>query len=244
MPFTLAQKRCENFGTCLSAGDDAGMAYANAEIFKNFRIGKQNLMMNNCEAVRKQIDAITQHMTVPLVQGTIRYAHVQDKQGTKTEKAQAEGAVFAAAVLPLVHHCSAADADIIYSNMKVGNNGMANFKAVKEAFERQYECLGITCDHVGGLVDDVNGGFWEGAEPCGHIKAQNTIATSAPQGGTVSTTSATSNNNRSAPADDGPNVGLAVGLTIGIVAGLIIIALLISRKNQKEFDGAANAEMA
>ena len=53
---------------------------------------------------------ISQLMAVPLIQGTLRYAYVQDKQSDRREKEEAEGATFAAAVLPLVNSCSPADA--------------------------------------------------------------------------------------------------------------------------------------
>ena len=165
--YTLAQRRCLNFGTCMREGDDAGMAYANSEIFTQFRTGKMNLMLGNCKDLRMQVDIISQNMAVPLIQGVFRYAHIMDKQLTKTEKAQGEGAAFAASVLPLVYDCSTADAAIIYDNMRVGNQGMADFVLVKQTFERNYDCLGITCEDMGGLIDDVYGGYWEDADPCG-----------------------------------------------------------------------------
>jgi hypothetical protein len=226
--YTLAQKRCENFGTCLKTGNDVGMANVNSEIFQKFREGKQNLLLGDCEQVRPAVERITQLMTVPLVQGTLRYAFAMDKQNDAREKAEAEGAAYAAAVLPLLNDCNETDADIVYDNMRVGNGGTANFEDVKTAFERNYQCMGITCDLVGGLVDIVNGGFLEGAEPCGYQKPGEAAASST----------------STSTGDDGPNVGLAVGLTVGIVAVLIIIALLISRKaDEKEYDGAAEPEM-
>jgi hypothetical protein len=41
-------------------------------------------------------------MAVPLIQGTLRYASMISTQIDAGEKAKAEGAVFAASVLPLV----------------------------------------------------------------------------------------------------------------------------------------------
>ena len=35
-----------------------------------------------------------------------------------------------------------------------------------QAFERNYECMGVTCEDVGGLVDE-NGDFYPGTEACG-----------------------------------------------------------------------------
>lgn len=238
--YTLAQKRCENYGTCLTDTSEVGMARANSEIFKNFRMGKQDLLKGDCQAVEKNVARITQLMTVPLIQGTLRYAYVMDKQNDDREKAQAEGATFAASVLPMLHACSAADADIVYNNMRVGNGGSASFEVVKTAFERNYNCLGITCEDIGGLVDTVSQGYLKGAEPCGYVKPSSTTTTAS----SSSSNSGTSSTKAPSTGDSGPNVGLAVGLTIGIVAFLIIVALLVSRKgDDKEYDGAAEPEM-
>ena len=52
-------------------------------------------------------------------------------------KERAEGAVFAAAVLPQVHACNAASAKTIYDNMNI-NGAAVDFNAVKAAFEGCY----------------------------------------------------------------------------------------------------------
>merc|ERR1711988_1222418 len=67
-------------------------------------------------------------------------------------KAKAEGAVFAASVLPLVNHCNPGSASTIFSNMRVGASS-TTWSDVKSAFESNYACLGISCAEVGGLWD-------------------------------------------------------------------------------------------
>lgn len=161
---SLADKRCANFKTCSSTGDKLdGQSKVNYDLFSQFILGKYNLLTGNCAALRPSIDRIVNLMSVPLIQGTLRYAHKVDKL-SEGEKGQAEGAVFAAAVLPRVHACSPEDAAIIYSNMGVGAIS-ASFEEVKAAFERNYECMGITCAEVGGLWNGIEG-YYEGAEPC------------------------------------------------------------------------------
>merc|ERR1712194_589553 len=89
---------------------------------------------------------------IPLIQGTLRYAHKIEKKDTE-EKGQAEGATFASGVLPHVHAQGAkggAAAQIIYDNMKVSNNPQTDFSAVKEAFESVYAEMGIDCELIGG----------------------------------------------------------------------------------------------
>ena len=73
----------------------------------------------------------------------------------RSQKNAAEGAVFTAAVLPLVHYCNPAAASTISGHMKFGlydAGTYPDFTAVKNAFEETYPCLGITCAQVGALV--------------------------------------------------------------------------------------------
>jgi hypothetical protein len=165
--FTLAQKRCENFNTC---GDD-GIAAVNTEIFTQFEAGKQNLQQGKCAEAAKSLDMVEAMMAVPLVQGTLRYAHIIGEESGMTEKAEAEGATFAAAVLPLLHACSPEAASLVYNNMKTGSAEAKDFAAVKAAFESNYDCMGITCAQVGGLLQPDGETYFPGAEPCGNAGA-------------------------------------------------------------------------
>ena len=61
----------------------------------------------------------------------------------------------------MVHHCNPASATVVSNNMKFGlvfdaaglnpTGTLPNFATVKEALEKTYACLGITCDMVGAL---------------------------------------------------------------------------------------------
>jgi len=111
--------------------------------------------------VRPLVDQIVSLMTVPLVQGALRYAYKNSQagDGMATPKNAAEGATFSAAVLPLVHHCNT-------DNLKFGlfpdgvnaTGSYSDFAAVKAAFEDVYACLGITCAQVGGLIQAIDAG--------------------------------------------------------------------------------------
>ena len=222
--YTLAQKRCPDFGTCLDAGSESGVAKLNSDIFSHFRSGTQSLLMGNCVTTRFFVERISELMAVPLVQGTLRYAHSSDR----SEKSEAEGATFAAAVLPLLNACSKEDAAIVYFNMRAGRGGTpADFKAVKDAFERHYECLGIECSDVGGLLDVMSGGYVDGAEPC---RGNSNIPT-------------TSNGNETG-GGNGANVKAAIGWTLGFVALCAISAAVVARRaaGDKEFDGPFDAD--
>ena len=162
----LADKRCVNFKTCGDlAIDDSGTSHVNLEIFREFKKGLNNLLTGNCASLKDNKKRIEEMMTVPLVQGTLRYAYLQST-GTRTEKAEAEGAVFAAAVLPVVYACDEDAAATIYGNLRVGHPINVDFDGVKKAFEGVYSCMGIRCEDVGGVYDGVDS-FYPGAEPCG-----------------------------------------------------------------------------
>ena len=161
--YALADKRCENYGTCGTHGiESQGTSKVNYDIFKEFAAGQFNLNIGNCEGARVNKEKIAELMAIPLIQGTLRYAYKVDILSGQ-EKEKAEGAVFAAAVLPKLHACNKADATTVYDNMGVGA-GSTDFAKVKKAFERNYKCLGVTCADVGGLLNGEE--YYEGASPC------------------------------------------------------------------------------
>ena len=79
MVYRLAEKRCANFGTCGAAGDaTSGISMVNSELFKAgglFATGRDLLQQGKCAKVRPIVEQIVSLMTVPLVQGTLRYAY-------------------------------------------------------------------------------------------------------------------------------------------------------------------------
>lgn len=163
MSYRLAEKRCENFKTCGASGDAlSGTSYVNSKIFEHLATGKNNLLAGKCEETRALVRQMVALMAVPLIQGTLRYAYKVSKlSGGDTEKA--EGAVFAAAIVPRVNYCNAIDAATIMNNMKIGAPS-TSFAAVKTAFENNYACMNITCANVGGLWEAE--AYYADAEPC------------------------------------------------------------------------------
>jgi hypothetical protein len=163
--WTLADRRCLDYKTCGSAGNEAsGQSKVNQDLAREFALGQLELQLGQCNNVRPIVERTTNLMRIPLIQGTMRYAYKVDKLGG-LEKEKAEGYTFAAAVLPALHFCSAADATIVYDNMKQGATA-TDYAAVKEAFERNYPCLGITCADVGGLWNSGLVDYYDGAAPC------------------------------------------------------------------------------
>ena len=200
----LADKRCVNFKTCGREGNaDSGTSRVNYEIFKLFDRMQDELSgstADKCAAARITKEKIVPLMFVPLIQGTLRYAYITENEGY-SEKSEAEGAAFAAAVLPMVAACNMNDANIIYSNMRVGQKNSATYADVSAAFERQYDCLGITCADVGGVWNSANAMYEDGAGPCGTSSSSNSA-----------------------------NVGLAVGLTFLGLALVVLLVVVVRRR--------------
>lgn len=165
--YALANKRCANFATCGDlATDIEGTAHVNQElIIPSFALGSRLLARGQCAEAVYYKEMIEKMMVVPLIQGALRYAYATSTDITAGEKAESEGAVFAASVLPLVHACDEDAADTIYKNMKTGQGNTCSFKEVKHAFESVYPCLGIRGGDIGGIYNPETGFYFKGAEP-------------------------------------------------------------------------------
>jgi hypothetical protein len=187
MIYALANKRCKNFKTC-GVGEFSGNSAVNIALFGQFAGGMNACQVGNCVKAQGHLDKIIPLMSVPLIQGTLRYAYkvavLQDAY-----KGFGEGYAFMMSVIHRVNVCSVEDAKIIYEALDIPDvdpgvtgfklygtatavdaaapgKGIAAFTVVKEAFERNYDCMGITCADVGSLHDD-NQLAMEGAEACG-----------------------------------------------------------------------------
>jgi len=200
--YRLAVKRCGNFGTCGSTGTGV-----NALIMEQFTRGKNKLLQSKCVEVVPIKRRIVELMSVPLVQGSLRYAYKVDKlQGGSKERA--EGDVFSAAVLPRVAACDVGAAQTISDNLAYAATSpmSSGFAAVKAAFESTYACLGVTCEDIGGLIRAGND-HYAGAEPCVTPTGLGAAAASS-------------------SSDDGPSTGLIVALVV--VGVLVVVASAVA----------------
>lgn len=203
LAYALADKRCENFKTCGDlASKTEGTSHVNQEIFRDFSLGARKLAQGKCAEVKPHKERIEKMMVVPLIQGTLRYAYITSTDKNAGEKAEAEGAVFAASILPLVHACDEDAAEIIYQNMRTGQANTANFALVKSSFESVYDCMGIRGSDVGGLWNKATGAYYVGASP-------------------LATSSSRSSGNG--------NIGLIIGCTVGGLVVGIILYLFVSK---------------
>merc|ERR1719443_492052 len=118
MIHTLAEKRCADFGTCKDGR--VGAAMANDKHLELAKKGRIKILAGDCYSVVGEFDAIVDQMTVPLIQGMLKYAYKADPKvdnsckaaGDSCDKAWAEGWAFAAAVLPRLNYCSTSSNDV------------------------------------------------------------------------------------------------------------------------------------
>eukprot|EP00548_Thalassiothrix_antarctica_P005770 CAMPEP_0194142192 /NCGR_PEP_ID=MMETSP0152-20130528/11520_1 /TAXON_ID=1049557 /ORGANISM="Thalassiothrix antarctica, Strain L6-D1" /LENGTH=299 /DNA_ID=CAMNT_0038841081 /DNA_START=29 /DNA_END=928 /DNA_ORIENTATION=+ len=180
LPYHLANKRCEQFNTCerstVLEGRERKLSI-NDEIFQLFHEGQTTIGKSACDPLIEYKERIVHLMTVPLIQSTLYYAHIRQyrkfKDENERQKASAEGALYAASILPLIHFCyefdgdtrSQEDSHILYQNMKATST-TTDFKAVKMAIERNYYCLRISCDDIGGLYDPLTKEYSTHDWPC------------------------------------------------------------------------------
>ena len=116
----LAEKRGSDFNTQHSTGP----ATVNVNLLAEFIAGRDLIINAKCTEAEPIIDNIITQMSIPLIQGTLKYAYNSDPKTTtgyctadaaKTAltstadcaKAWAEGWAFAAAILPRIDQCSA-----------------------------------------------------------------------------------------------------------------------------------------
>lgn len=108
----LADDMCMNFKTCGVEGTNhTGTAKINYDLFGLFSLGGFQILTENCPAAHETKRDIIANMYIPLIQGAILRAYEIDQLGGG-EKEQAEGAAFAAAVLPRVHAACESSRDV------------------------------------------------------------------------------------------------------------------------------------
>lgn len=175
--YRFALKRCGNFGTC---GDSK--QGVNTEIIPQFTLGQKALKDKKCSEAITIKRKIVEIMSVPMVQGTLRYAwKLGVAKGDRVSKESAEGLTFTKGIMPLVAACDSKAAEIIRQNTVVGkrDHNSKSWTDVKKALESTYACLGVTCEQVNGLVqgdaesgsdcktkDKGDGTFCKEADPC------------------------------------------------------------------------------
>ena len=117
----LAEKRCGQFGTC-------GESSANAKALAIANEGLEKILAEDCDGVADELDKFVVQMTIPVIQGMVRYLYLADpviNEGSCTDgvctydKEWAEAWAFAAAVLPQIDQCDSSVADLLVAQLDV-----------------------------------------------------------------------------------------------------------------------------
>jgi hypothetical protein len=230
LAYTLGNKRCANYKTCGLDGEsgDKQQSKQNSDLFVLFAEGQQKLVTGDCGGAVPIKDKIVEAMTVPLVQGALRYAHKMEHDSGATAKEAGEGAIFALAVLPQVHACNATSAATIEKHASMNNFYGAktyDYSAVKEAFESCYHKLFSTyenpCKEIGGLYS--SGAYLTESTPCSTAKLPG--ASSLP--GYVAPVAPGAGGAGGAGGSGGSDGGLSTGGLVGIIIAAVIAAILL-----------------
>ena len=171
--YGLADELCQEFSTCGINGDDVeGTSAINRNLMQQFQSGRIFLEKNICDMAELTYGQIVHLMAVPLIQGTLRSAYrlQHTHQGDQEEKGR--GVAFMASILPDLYSCSTSDADLVYDELNLSSGKIPDFEKIKAAFERNYMCLSVSCDDVGGLVDETGEAYVDGGNPCGYRRAR------------------------------------------------------------------------
>jgi hypothetical protein len=164
--YSIADVECKEFKTCSTSGNSIkGQARANYEIMNRLKDMQLNVTNRACPEARAHKDQISKWIKVTLIQGTLRYAYKRQYNASLSSVDVANGAVYAASIVPFISACSFTDAEIINDNMEITARN-TNFELVKSTFERQYTCLGVKCSDIGGYWDTSRNRYYEGADMC------------------------------------------------------------------------------
>jgi len=177
--YNLAQKRCKDYATCIGCDSlgtttcSGGTAKANADQLELYKTGQALLNNGRCDDLEKLVAQIEAKMSIPLIQGMLKYAYKQSNGASSvdtTAKSAGEGWAFASAILPRIHNCDAVTAASIRTNMDLNGVGVmamgTTWPTFYAAVQAQYSCLGVTCADIGGYTGGASTGFYTGFAPC------------------------------------------------------------------------------
>merc|ERR1712147_172962 len=151
LQFTVAEKRCKNFGTCTADFDMNpydGYSELNKKVMALFSAGRDEILSavgltssDKCEPVIETMNEISGLMLVPFIQGVQRYLY-KTAQGTASAKEAGELFAFASAVLPFIDAVDPTAAEKLYNRAwKQDFPTESDFKTIKYAVEGTYSHL-------------------------------------------------------------------------------------------------------
>jgi len=155
--FVMAQELCNDFGTCIQTGENAGAAVASELIIMSMNRIVENIDASNCDEVQSLVEStILPALSVPVVQGLLKQAkYNEDLVAGSDDAGLATGDLLSRAILPLVNKASPDSANVIMVQMEYQPNAQPvvdGFESVASAFRGgTLTDMGIECSLVGVL---------------------------------------------------------------------------------------------
>jgi len=183
-PNYLGTKRCQNYLTCgwdheNEVEEVATIAIANQKVLNLFQVGQNAVRTGDIVGVKGIIKLIQSAQIVSYIQGVGRYAQkIAAKEPPCLKdfnKEYAEGMAFSTGMLPQLYMCDRSAAktvdrtfQLVEDNCFPGSKNDFTIEAFLGVLRKNYQCLGITCEDVGGLWNDDPEvlDYYTGAEPC------------------------------------------------------------------------------
>jgi len=169
-PWYLGSKRCENYQTCGWIHEEGEIALANIKVLNLFQVGQNAIRTGDIVGARGIIKLIQSAQIVSYIQAVGRYASKISESAENNinynPKEYAEGAAFATGMLPQLYKCNRRGASVVDKafQIRAGNSWTTPLADVLAAIRSEYQCLGITCEDVGGLWDGLK--YYADAQPC------------------------------------------------------------------------------
>lgn len=178
--YNMVQELAEEFGALeVDKETNEPVSIVNKKAMEAFQAGKVALSQTDCEGeVRFSYYDALHAMRVPWIQGVLKatfeysdrhFDNLQDR-----EEQRGKAAAYLAALLPDLYNCSPHAAETVMEELAImwPQTGITeklrpDYQKVQNALEHQYQCLGVTCDEVGGFINQKTGGYFEETRPCG-----------------------------------------------------------------------------
>ena len=238
--YRLAQEQAEIFGTTRRGQE----AQVNTKMLSGFVQGKALIEQTDCTSgqLRNVVDSMLGLLRVPVLQGALRLMYSFDEEGERRPVIQGEAAAFGIAAAGIIAQCSEGFAQTVFNDMNYGNQATGSLTVVKGAFERHYECLGITCTDMGGIITSRGDSYVRGGEACGNVRPVNGAGYGIPTPSSPSTPSSPFNPDNPTSNNDRPRAGIVTGVVVGIIVLLTLpfaVAYLLRRRRLRHSEERA-----
>ena len=243
--YGMAHRLAEEFGAMeVDPETNQPVSIVNRQVMEAFQAGKVALSQSDCNGeVFQSYGQILHKMRVPWIQGvlkaTFEYSdrHFDDLQHREEQRGTASA--YLAALMPDLYHCSPDAASVVMEELAImwpHNNAPAklrpDYARVQNALEHQYQCLGVTCDEIGGFLNQATGDYYEETRPCGGYgvmisQRRDSVAYTAP-----SSSSSIGHHNKSFVDDHKSGLAVSSFLLALALFGVTLTALVATVRDR------------